>query len=143
MQSIPLISPLKPYSAIAPLIFVLSLSVLREGFEDFKRYRSDEADNSQICEKLIDGIFNESQWKDIKMGDILRMKKDEVIPADLLVLCSSNKSGISYVETASLDGEKNLKPKFSLSDLQKQFNTSNCLLEHKIEGSINCINPSA
>ena len=143
MQSIPLISPLKPYSAIAPLIFVLSLSVLREGFEDFKRYRSDEADNSQICEKLIEGAFKESQWKDIKMGDILRIKKDEVIPADLLVLCSSNKSGISYVETASLDGEKNLKPKFSLSDLQKEFNASSCLLEHRIEGSISCINPSA
>lgn len=122
---------------------MLSLSVLREGFEDYKRYRSDQADNSQVCEKLMDGLFGESEWKDIKTGDILRLKKDEVIPADLLVLCSASRSGISYVETASLDGEKNLKPKFSLSDLQKEFNATHRSLEHRIEGSVSCISPSA
>lgn len=41
LQSIPLISPLNPASAIAPLAFVLFLSVTREGYEDYKRWKSD------------------------------------------------------------------------------------------------------
>ena len=42
LQSIPLISPLSPISAIAPLTFVLALSMVREGFEDYKRWKSDQ-----------------------------------------------------------------------------------------------------
>lgn len=34
LQSIPAISPLNPLSAIAPLVFVISLSMIREGYED-------------------------------------------------------------------------------------------------------------
>jgi magnesium-transporting ATPase (P-type) len=41
LQSIKLISPLNPITAILPLIFVLSVSMLREGFEDYGRYKSD------------------------------------------------------------------------------------------------------
>lgn len=41
LQSIPQISPLNPLSAIAPLVFVIALSMIREGYEDLKRYRAD------------------------------------------------------------------------------------------------------
>lgn len=41
LQCIPIISPLSPFSAVAPLVFVLALSMAREGFEDYKRYKSD------------------------------------------------------------------------------------------------------
>jgi len=47
MQSIPLISPLTPFSAVAPLIFVIALSMLREGYEDYQRYKSDKDSNSR------------------------------------------------------------------------------------------------
>ena len=46
LQSIPIISPLSPLSAILPLAFVLSLSMAREGYEDYKRYKSDKENNS-------------------------------------------------------------------------------------------------
>jgi phospholipid-transporting ATPase len=68
--------------------------------------------------------FEETQWKDIRQGDYIKIRKDEVIPADVMVLISSVNSGISYVETSSLDGEKNLKPKFSLAPLQTNYNTT-------------------
>lgn len=42
LQSIKLISPLSPLSAILPLAFVLSLSMAREGYEDYKRWKSDK-----------------------------------------------------------------------------------------------------
>lgn len=104
MQSIPLISPLKPYSAIAPLIFVLTLSMVREGFEDYKRWKSDQADNSQLTHIYHQDGFIEAKWKDITLGDYIKIRKDEVIPADVMILVSESNSGIAYVETASLDG---------------------------------------
>lgn len=45
------------------------------------------------------------------MGDILKIKSDDNIPADILLLHSSAETGICYVETANLDGENNLKEK--------------------------------
>ena len=43
LQSIPMISPLNPASAIIPLVFVLVVSLLREGFEDYGRYKEDQS----------------------------------------------------------------------------------------------------
>lgn len=55
MQSIPLISPLSPFSAVAPLIFVISLSMIREGYEDYQRYKSDKESNSRKTLMLVNG----------------------------------------------------------------------------------------
>lgn len=53
------------------------------------------------------------------MGDIVFIKKDERIPADLVLLSSSNDSGTTYLETSTLDGEKHLKPRFSPKETVK------------------------
>lgn len=42
IQSLPMISPLTPVTAIAPLTFVLAVSMIREGIEDYIRYKSDK-----------------------------------------------------------------------------------------------------
>lgn len=39
-----------------------------------------------------------------------------MFPADLIVIGSSYESGVCYIETSSLDGEKNLKPKSSIKE---------------------------
>lgn len=46
LQSIPEISPLTPVTAIIPLVFVLGISMIREGLEDYFRYKSDKETNS-------------------------------------------------------------------------------------------------
>lgn len=63
----------------------------------------------------------------MNQGDFIKIKKDETIPADCLILICSSPSGISYVETSSLDGEKNLKPKFGNSTLQMNYNEASKL----------------
>ena len=50
-------------------------------------------------------------WKDIRVGDIVKVKEDELFPCDLLVYKSKGKDGFLYVSTKSLDGETNLKLK--------------------------------
>ena len=45
----------------------------------------------------------------MKVGDIVKVKRDEYFPADMVVLHSSGPGGVYYVETKGLDGETNLK----------------------------------
>ena len=42
IQSIEVVSPLNPGTAIAPLVFVVAVSMIREAIEDYIRYRADK-----------------------------------------------------------------------------------------------------
>ena len=50
-------------------------------------------------------------WKEVCVGDVVKVSKDEYFPCDILLLSSSFEDGICYVETMNLDGETNLKVK--------------------------------
>jgi len=56
------------------------------------------------------------RWRQIKVGDVVRIKKNEPIPADILMMSSSNPSGGCFIETSSLDGEV---PTLSFSSLKE------------------------
>ena len=114
-----MVSPLHPATAILPLIFVLTLSLLREGFEDHGRYKSDKTQNNQPVLVFRNGQdFEEIPSADLKVGDLVKCMEGETFPADLLHLTSSNE-GDCYIKTSSLDGEKNLKKRIMCKDLDK------------------------
>ena len=124
LQSIPAISPLNPLSAIAPLVFVIALSMIREGYEDLKRYRSDLETNSKKTKRYCHSNKDwetDVEWKDLYVGDVIKIEGEDYIPADVVVLSSSNKNGSCFIMTSSLDGEKNLKPKFALKEIQSKI----------------------
>lgn len=56
--------------------------------------------------------------QDIKVGHILWLREDQIIPADCLVLQTSNQDGSCMISTGQLDGERALKPKFALPETQ-------------------------
>ena len=64
------------------------------------------------------------QWSKVLVGDLVRVENQEMFPADLLLLNSANEGGIAHIETASLDGEKNLKQRCSIAQTTK-FNEDN------------------
>lgn len=53
-------------------------------------------------------------WKKLEVGDIVLLKDNEQVPADIVVLSTSDPEGMCYLETKNLDGETNLKPRKAL-----------------------------
>jgi len=47
----------------------------------------------------------------LKVGQVIKVNKNQRFPADMILLKSSDPNGIAYVETVNLDGETNLKHK--------------------------------
>jgi phospholipid-translocating ATPase len=58
--------------------------------------------------------FKKDMWKNVQVGDFIRLYNDEEVPADIVVLSSSSEDGACYVETKNLDGETNLKVRNAL-----------------------------
>lgn len=58
--------------------------------------------------------FEKKTWKEVKVGDVLRIHNNEEVPADLMILSSSDEDNCCFVETKNLDGETNLKIKQAL-----------------------------
>ncbi|KAL7789585.1 hypothetical protein V8C43DRAFT_97371 [Trichoderma afarasin] len=58
--------------------------------------------------------FGKDTWKNIVVGDFVRIYKDDELPADVIILATSDPDGACYVETKNLDGETNLKVRQAL-----------------------------
>jgi len=138
-QQVPGVSPTGRWTTLGPLIFVLAVTALKEAYEDVKRHQQDNLVNNSPTEVLRNGIFVETAWKHVLTGDIVRVKNKQFIPADLVILASSESQGMCYIETASLDGETNLKIRQSIEEttfLETQESLST------FKGHIDCEQPN-
>ena len=125
LQSIPIISPLGPATAIAPIVFVLAVSLIREAIEDLKRRSLDNEQNSNEVETYIDGNWIKIKSGELKMGEIVRVKQDGTFPSDLMLIDSNLPDGVCFIETGTLDGEKTLKIKSSPNFTKGKFSKMN------------------
>jgi magnesium-transporting ATPase (P-type) len=105
-------SPLSAYSTLGPLCLVLFITMVKEGVEDYKRHRSDYLVNNRRCiVAQPDGSESTVAWKDLRVGMIIKVENKGEVPADVIVLQSSEPRAACYIETSNIDGETNLKLK--------------------------------
>jgi len=121
---------------IGTFAFVLILTMIKEGFEDYSRYKSDRELNNRKTSILDRSTskFADRLWADIKVGDIVLVNKDEEIPADMLLINAPKE--VVFVSTMNLDGETNLKDK----ELALKSVRENKL--HDFKGSMLCQEPN-
>ncbi|KAI1760578.1 phospholipid-translocating P-type ATPase [Hypoxylon sp. FL1150] len=58
--------------------------------------------------------FHRDYWKNLQVGDYVRLYNGDELPADIIILATSDADGACYIETKNLDGETNLKVRQAL-----------------------------
>lgn len=164
LQMIPGLSTTGSYTTIGPLIAFVALSMAKEGWDDYRRYKMDKLENrtetlvldpdgtvsnekrqtmfrkegrakfrksrANVGREMqdLDGVakredesptwsqnedvrWSKMQWQELRVGDIIKLRRDENVPADIILLHATGPNGIAYIETMALDGETNLKSK--------------------------------
>lgn len=142
LQMIPGLSTTGSYTTIIPLLIFVSISMGKEGFDDWRRYRLDKEENNRIARVLRPGLAGKSalandsasdlsdsqdwvpvKWRKIKVGDVIKLKRDQPVPADIVLLHADGPNGVAYIETMALDGETNLKNKQPCQPVAKACST--------------------
>jgi len=94
-----------------------------------------------VLEHLIEKpIVSSISWRQVKTGQILKVKKNEFFPADLILLASAAPKNICFVETKNLDGETNLKHKIAPKELLTYRDEIE--LTQSFEGQMQCEPPN-
>ncbi|KAM3456398.1 hypothetical protein MY3296_001677 [Beauveria thailandica] len=148
-QMIPNLSTTGAFTTILPLLFFVLLTIVKEGYDDYRRSRLDRIENASFTTTLgrqdhytgkvkpptcfqrwnpflvttdaqpptlpqdeYDGVrWVPIRWSHIKVGDVVRLKRDDAVPADIVLLWTSDENDLAYIDTMALDGETNLKSK--------------------------------
>ncbi|KAK0457058.1 uncharacterized protein EV420DRAFT_1551268 [Desarmillaria tabescens] len=124
-------------TSIAPLAFVLFVTMGKEAYDDYKRYLRDREANSQkylVIEPPSaseSGTSHHNTYLDthantrsvpsssLRVGDLVRLEKNQRVPADMVLLHTSDASGTCFIRTDQLDGETDWKLRVAIPECQK------------------------
>ncbi|XP_050447268.1 phospholipid-transporting ATPase ID isoform X2 [Cataglyphis hispanica] len=140
LQIIPAISSLTPITTAIPLIGVLTLTAVKDAYDDFQRHSNDSQVNNRKSQTLRGTNLREEKWSQVQVGDVIRMENDQFVAADVLLLSTSEPNGLCYIETAELDGETNLKCRQCLPETAEMMD--NHELIGQFDGEIVCEVPN-
>lgn len=139
---------------IAPLAFVLFVTMGKEAYDDYKRHLRDREANSQRYLILTPPPASRSESdaeqdylnthantrsvpsSSLKVGDLIHLEKNQRVPADLVLLHTSEASGTCFIRTDQLDGETDWKLRVAVPECQKLGEGDLVRLDAEIYGQL-------
>ncbi|XP_048455998.1 phospholipid-transporting ATPase VD [Rhincodon typus] len=138
---VPLVEAFQKEITMLPLVVVLAITGIKDGIEDYRRYKFDKQINNRTT-KVYDKHKKKylvKWWKEVHVGDFIRLSCNEIIPADMVLLYSTDVDGICHIETSNLDGETNLKQR----QVVKGFTNLGCEADpEQFASRIECESPN-
>jgi phospholipid-transporting ATPase len=117
---IPGVSPINPATAVLPLVFVIGVALVKDGYEDYVRHKNDHRANSiktnVLRKKKGEWHVMEIESADVEVGDIIYIQNGEEVRADVLLLSSTGQECAAFIDTCNLDGETNLKSRKAVQE---------------------------
>ncbi|KPV71916.1 uncharacterized protein RHOBADRAFT_56295 [Rhodotorula graminis WP1] len=123
---------------IVPLAFVLLVTIGKEAFDDYTRYLRDRSANSALYSRLVDSSSSSTPHShhasssstssaplkptpssNLRVGDLVHLEKNDRVPADMVLLRTSDPSGTCFVRTDQLDGETDWKLRVAVERTQR------------------------
>lgn len=143
LQFFPIFSTISPGLVLFPLLVVMTFTAIKDAYEDVKRHNADRAVNQSTVLILAGSAWHNPNpmkrkqrtfvrgtrvsddddsplhwrpylWEDLRVGDIVKLKNDQSVPADILLCSSSEDNDLAFIETKNLDGETSLKSRHSV-----------------------------
>ncbi|XP_029794343.1 phospholipid-transporting ATPase IB-like [Suricata suricatta] len=139
LQQIPDVSPTGKYTTLLPLMIILTISGLKEIVEDYKRGTADRLVNTKNTIVFRENEWKVIMWKEVSVGDIVKASNGQFLPADMVLISSSEPEATCYIATSNLDGETNLKIRQALletAEMQTEKHLSS------LSGKIECEGPN-
>jgi phospholipid-translocating ATPase len=119
------------FTYIAPLLLVLGFTLFKEAYDDHYRKKRDEETNNQVYTLIEKTGTREILSRDLKVGQVIEVKSNQRIPADLVILSTDEEDGTVFIRTDQLDGETDWKLRksvnFTHQYLQNNSNRSNLI----------------
>ncbi|XP_030347289.1 probable phospholipid-transporting ATPase VD isoform X3 [Strigops habroptila] len=138
---VPLVEAFQKEITMLPLVAVLTIIAIKDGLEDYSKYKMDKQINNLLTKVYSrkEKKYIDECWKNVNVGDFIRLSRNEIIPADMVLLYSSDLDGICYIETAGLDGETNLKQRQVVRGYSEQVSEID---PEKFSSRIECESPN-
>ncbi|CAD6573573.1 MAG: Putative aminophospholipid-translocase [Tremellales sp. Tagirdzhanova-0007] len=148
---------------VAPLAFVIAVTMGKEAYDDYSRYLRDREANAtrylvllpqpstispSLSERRNGGPPNlgesslpKPQTRSIpsaaiKVGDMVLLEKNQRVPADMVLLTTSEDEGTCFVRTDQLDGETDWKLKVAIGETQKAGEADVASAEGSLYGTL-------
>jgi phospholipid-translocating ATPase len=114
----------------------------KEAYDDYKRHLRDQEANSQkyliLTPPADDGPPTRAvPSSSLRVGDLVHLEKNQRVPADLVLLRTSDGSGTCFIRTDQLDGETDWKLRVAVPACQKLMQEKDLLsLDAEIYGML-------
>ena len=123
----------------------------KEAYDDYKRYLRDREANSQkylilqppaTASSPPSYLDNELHTRSVpssslRVGDLIRLEKNQRVPVDLVLLRTSDASGTCFIRTDQLDGETDWKLRVAVPACQKLNSDGDLLsLDAEVYGEV-------